>query len=170
MATRLGVDVGGTFTDLVFYDDVSGEVTVAKGSTTPTAPDEGVDAVVRSTVATADLRSAEFFLHGTTVGINALLERAGAVVGLLITRGFRDVLETRRGDRDAMYDMLWKPPPPCPVALEATRPGGSTTLSRRAEMFLTANFTRSWRWPRTTTSCAASLRRPWPLPPTPVVR
>src|SRR5262249_40915508 len=50
--------------------------------------------------------------HGTTVGLNALLERRGAVVGLLCTQGFRDVLEVRRGDRDDPYDLLWKPPPP----------------------------------------------------------
>jgi N-methylhydantoinase A len=58
------------------------------------------------------LGDVRYFLHGTTVGINALLERKGAVVGLLTTRGFRDVLELRRGDREAMYDILWKPPPP----------------------------------------------------------
>ena len=112
MSTRLGVDVGGTFTDLVFYDDETGEVRVAKGSTTPEAPDTGVAAVVAEAVATDQLSKASFFLHGTTVGINALLERKGAIVGLLTTRGFRDVLETRRGERDAMYDMLWRAPEP----------------------------------------------------------
>jgi N-methylhydantoinase A len=112
MATRVGVDVGGTFTDLVFYDDESGEVRVGKGSTTPQSPDVGVGDVVANVVGTESLPSASYFLHGTTVGINALLERKGAAVGLLTTRGFRDVLETRRGDRDAMYDMLWTAPPP----------------------------------------------------------
>jgi N-methylhydantoinase A len=112
MATRLGVDVGGTFTDLVFYDDQTGEVRVAKGSTTPDAPEKGVLQVVSEAVSTDQLAAARFFLHGTTIGINALLERKGATVGLLTTRGFRDVLETRRGDRDAMYDMFWKAPPP----------------------------------------------------------
>ena len=112
MATRVGVDVGGTFTDLVFYDDETGEVRVGKGSTTPTAPDEGVRDVVTATVGSDSLASSSYFLHGTTVGINSLLERKGAVVGLLTTRGFRDVLETRRGDRDRMYDLLWKPDAP----------------------------------------------------------
>lgn len=112
MSTRLGVDVGGTFTDLVFYDDETGEVRVAKGSTTPAAPDAGVAAVVAEAVPNHQLSRANFFLHGTTVGINALLERKGATVGLLTTRGFRDVLETRRGERDAMYDMLWRAPEP----------------------------------------------------------
>lgn len=112
MATRLGVDVGGTFTDLVFYDDETGEVRVAKGSTTPGSPDIGVLRVVSEALNDERLAAASFFLHGTTVGINALLERKGSVVGLLTTRGFRDVLETRRGERDAMYDMLWTAPPP----------------------------------------------------------
>lgn len=112
MATRLGVDVGGTFTDLVFYDDETGEVIVGKGSTTPASPDRGVAQVISDALGDSPLQASGYFLHGTTVGINALLERKGAVVGLLTTAGFRDVLETRRGDRDAMYDNLWKAPPP----------------------------------------------------------
>lgn len=112
MATRFGVDVGGTFTDLVFYDDQTGEVRVAKGSTTPESPDEGVVGVVSEAIERDRLAAANLFLHGTTVGLNALLQRSGAVVGLLTTRGFRDVLETRRGEREAMYDMLWRAPAP----------------------------------------------------------
>jgi N-methylhydantoinase A len=112
VATRLGVDVGGTFTDLVFYDDETGEVILGKGSTTPASPDQGVAEIVSEALGVSLVGSAEYFLHGTTVGINALLERKGAVIGLLTTKGFRDVLETRRGDRDAMYDNLWKPAAP----------------------------------------------------------
>jgi N-methylhydantoinase A len=112
VATRIGVDVGGTFTDLIAYDDVTGEVRVAKGSSTPASPDEGVAAVVAAGVPPDHVRAAEYFLHGTTVGINALVERNGAKVALLTTEGFRDVLEIRRGDREAMYEMLWKPRPP----------------------------------------------------------
>jgi N-methylhydantoinase A len=109
LATRLGIDVGGTFTDLVFYDDETGEVRVAKGPTTPASPDQGVAVLVAKVLSPELVRASEYFLHGTTIGINALLERKGAKVGLLVTRGFRDVLEIRRGDRDSMYDMLWKP-------------------------------------------------------------
>lgn len=112
MATRFGVDVGGTFTDLVLYDERSGEVLVGKGPSTPRSPESGITAVVEEVIAPAVLADARFFMHGTTVGINSLLERTGAVVGLLTTEGFRDVLELRRGDRDAMYDNLWKAPPP----------------------------------------------------------
>lgn len=111
-AMRLGVDVGGTFTDLVFYDDASGQVRVAKRLTTPDSLADGVGRVVASAELAERVRAVRYFLHGTTVGINALHERRGAVVGLLTTRGFRDLLEMRRGDRDSMYDMLWKSPPP----------------------------------------------------------
>jgi N-methylhydantoinase A len=112
MATRIGVDVGGTFTDLVTYDDETGEVRVVKEPTTPAAIEEGVMAVVRKGVPDGLLQRAAFFLHGTTIGLNALLERRGEVVGLLTTKGFRDVLETRRGDRDDPYDLFWRPPAP----------------------------------------------------------
>jgi N-methylhydantoinase A len=113
VATRIGVDVGGTFTDLIFYDDASGEVVVAKEPTTPAAPEDGVVAAVRSAVADDRIGRAEYFLHGTTVGLNSLLERRGAIVGLLATRGFRDALEIRRGDRDDPYDLF--PPPARPL-------------------------------------------------------
>jgi N-methylhydantoinase A len=112
MATRVGVDVGGTFTDLIFYDDESGEIRVAKEPTTPAAPEEGVVRAVRGAVPEKSIGLTRYFLHGTTVGLNALLERRGATVGMLSTRGFRDVLEIRRGDRDEMYNLFWSPPPP----------------------------------------------------------
>jgi N-methylhydantoinase A len=70
-------------------------------------------AAVGTAVARAKVRESEYFLHGTTVGLNSLLERRGAVVGLLATRGFRDALEIRRGDRDDPYDLF--PPPTRPL-------------------------------------------------------
>jgi N-methylhydantoinase A len=122
MSRSIAVDVGGTFTDLIYRDDASGEVILGKVSTVPAAPDEGVLAVLDATLGGEQLSGADSFRHGTTVGLNALLEGRGAVVGLLATRGFRDVLELRRGDRDDPYDLFWAPPPPmvarelrCPV-------------------------------------------------------
>ncbi len=100
MARSIAVDVGGTFTDLIYRDDTSGEVIVGKVPTIPAAPDEGVLAVLDATLSAEQVSGADSFLHGTTVGLNALLEGRGATVGLLATRGFRDVLEMRRGDRD----------------------------------------------------------------------
>src|SRR5262245_40457426 len=112
MATRLGVDVGGTFTDLILYDDATGDVRVWKEPTVRAAPEEGVIRAVEATVPGDVLAGARYFLHGSTVGLNALLERRGAVVGLLTTEGFRDLLEIRRSDRTAGFDIYWKPPAP----------------------------------------------------------
>jgi len=112
MATRIGVDIGGTFTDLVYYDDITGETVEGKVLTVPKAPEEGVVEAVRRHVPKEIIESAAYFLHGTTVGLNALLERRGAKVGLVTTEGFRDVLEIRRGDRAEMYNLFWRQPEP----------------------------------------------------------
>lgn len=111
MATRVGVDIGGTFTDLVYYDESSGEVVVAKVPTTPANPEIGCINAVETGVPPEVLRSADYFLHGTTVGLNALLERQGAKVGMLTTAGFRDVLEIGHGSRSP-YNVSWQPPKP----------------------------------------------------------
>lgn len=128
MATRVGVDVGGTFTDLIFYDDETREVRVSKELSTPAAPDEGVTRAVAAAVPPELLGDARYFLHGTTVGLNALLERRGAVVGLLTTHGFRDVLEIRRADRDELYDLFWHQPPPL-VPRRLVKPIGERVLA-----------------------------------------
>ncbi len=121
MATLLGVDVGGTFTDLVWCDDVTGDVVVGKEPTWPDEPERGVVGAVEAALSPERVASSSLFLHGTTVGLNALLERRGATVGLIATRGFRDVLEVRRGDRDDPYDLFWKAPAPLvPRHLRAT--------------------------------------------------
>ncbi|WP_033291748.1 hydantoinase/oxoprolinase family protein [Amycolatopsis jejuensis] len=112
MATRMGVDVGGTFTDLVFYDGDTGEVRIAKGPSTSDAPDRGVLHVVGDTLDPDAIARTRYFLHGSTVALNALLERKGVTVGLLSTAGFRDTLELRRGDRARMTDYRWRPPEP----------------------------------------------------------
>jgi N-methylhydantoinase A len=113
MATRIGVDIGGTFTDLIVYDDQVGVVTIEKTPTTPASPEQGcVEAVRLASQSLGSLDDCEYFLHGTTVGLNALLERRGAKVGLLCTEGFRDVLEIGRGSRPEGYDLSWLPPKP----------------------------------------------------------
>lgn len=120
MSSRIGVDIGGTFTDLVYYDDESGEVVVGKVPTTPASPERGCIAAVREVVPDEVLERSSYFLHGTTVGLNALLERRGALVGMLCTDGFRDVLEIGKGSRD-MYNLFWTPPPPL-VSRDLRRP------------------------------------------------
>src|SRR4051812_32862837 len=92
MATRIGVDIGGTFTDLIFYDDATGDVHVAKTATTPDALEEGVLRAVQTAVRPELVGGTRLFMHGTTIGLNALLQRSGARTGLICTHGFRDVL------------------------------------------------------------------------------
>ncbi|MGH6613315.1 hydantoinase/oxoprolinase family protein [Sphingomonas sp.] len=112
MSTRIGVDIGGTFTDLVYYDETDGSVVVAKVPTTPAHPERGCINAVEVGVPHAVLKDARYFLHGTTVGLNALLERRGPTIGMLTTAGFRDVLEIRNASRGEPYNMYWRPKAP----------------------------------------------------------
>jgi N-methylhydantoinase A len=112
LALHIGVDVGGTFTDLLLYDQATGRVGFAKAASTPAEPEVGVMAAIRQTVADGDLSDVSHFLYGHTVGLNTLLERSGPAIGLLTTRGFRDTLEIGRGDRADPYDLRWERPRP----------------------------------------------------------
>ena len=106
----IAVDVGGTFIDVVSIDRETQEVSVEKQPSTPDRlADEVVTAIERLPGGADEI---ERFLHGSTVAINALLERKGAKVGLITTRGFRDVLELARGNRPFIYDWVWVPPEP----------------------------------------------------------
>jgi N-methylhydantoinase A len=107
---RIGVDIGGTFTDLVALDEATGAVTNTKALSTPR---DLLDGVLRC-VDQAGVRLADckLVIHGTTIGINALLERKGALTGLITTQGFRDVLEVGRGNFLKMYDVLYRRPTP----------------------------------------------------------
>jgi len=106
----VGVDVGGTFTDAVVYDDASGELRWAKAPSTPAAPAQGVLAALARN--DADLGAAERFVHGITIGTNAILERKGATVWMLVTAGFRDTLEIARTNRSVLYDIKTLKPAP----------------------------------------------------------
>lgn len=105
MAMRLGIDVGGTFTDLALIDDESGTVTIEKVLTTPSDPWLGICAGVRQLWEKgAHPSQISLVIHGTTLVINALIERRGAPIGLLTTAGFRDVLAFGREFRYDVYD------------------------------------------------------------------
>ena len=109
MPLRIGVDIGGTFTDLVALDEATGALVNAKALSTPAALLDGVlRCAAEARVRLADCR---LVIHGTTIGINALLEGKGARTGLLTTEGFRDVLEIGRGNYLRMYDVLYRRPP-----------------------------------------------------------
>lgn len=112
MATRIGVDIGGTYTDLIYYDDATGAVRVAKRLTTPTALEQGVLDSVTGALRDDEIQDTQIFIHGTTIGLNALLQGKTAKTALFCTAGFRDILEMRRGDREAMYDLFWRQPKP----------------------------------------------------------
>src|SRR6266446_970761 len=99
----VGVDVGGTFTDLVCVDEATGLVRVAKVPTTVANQAGGVQAALAGTAAGAD--EVAVIVHGTTTATNALLERKGARTGLITTRGFRDVLELGRRTRPTPYGL-----------------------------------------------------------------
>jgi N-methylhydantoinase A len=111
---RLGVDVGGTHTDLVLLDVGSGSIAVEKVSTTPANPALGImHGIGNFATRGVDLSAIEFFSHGTTITTNALLEMRGAKVGLLINRGFRAVQETQGQARDGNpFDYFYQKPVP----------------------------------------------------------
>jgi N-methylhydantoinase A len=111
---RLGVDVGGTHTDLVLLDTATGELAVEKVSSTPKNPALGVlDGVARFVAKGIAASEIEFFAHGTTITTNALLEMRGAKVGLLISKGYRAVQEIQGQARDGnLFDYFFKRPAP----------------------------------------------------------
>ncbi|MGE5485020.1 MAG: hydantoinase/oxoprolinase family protein [Ignavibacteriales bacterium] len=110
MALRLAVDIGGTFTDLVSLDEENGMIREEKAHTTPENFALGVlHTIDKSGLQVAD---ATYFVHGTTVVINAVTERKGARTALITTRGFRDVLEIGRANRPDLYNYYYRKPVP----------------------------------------------------------
>src|SRR5262245_5666453 len=112
MAWRIGVDIGGTFTDVALIDEASGRIGVAKALTTPADFTEGVLSALRMAmqhyaVCPADV---DLLAHATTVVTNAILEEKGARAALVTTRGFGDVLELRRSARGDLYDLFQDAP------------------------------------------------------------
>ena len=110
---RVGVDVGGTFTDIV-VSDPSGAIHAGKLASTPEDFSSGVADGVRAVLGrhAVDPAAVRDVVHGTTVATNAILERKGARTGLLTTAGFRDVLELRRLRMPRLYDLTWEKPRP----------------------------------------------------------
>src|SRR5262249_60014504 len=125
---RIGIDVGGTFTDAILLDGNTGRLFSAKAFTTPADRSQGVIDAIRVVLAASGIAADTIgdVVHGSTTGTNALIERTGARTGFLTTAGFRDVLEIGRVMRPAagLYDMsVDRPPPlgPRPRGLEAGR-------------------------------------------------
>jgi N-methylhydantoinase A/oxoprolinase/acetone carboxylase beta subunit len=105
---HLGCDIGGTFTDFVLLNEETGEIQINKILTTPKDPsdavEEGVKQMVKKTPGFVE-RLADL-IHGTTLVINAIIERKGAKTGLITTKGYRDTLEFGREMRYDMYDIF----------------------------------------------------------------
>ena len=112
MPTRIGIDIGGTFTDLVFMSP-DGRVERAKVLSTPDDYSRGIATALEQTVAAGRLRIEDIVqvMHGTTVATNAIVEGKGARVALITTRGFRDALEIGRLRMPVLYDIRWRKPP-----------------------------------------------------------
>jgi N-methylhydantoinase A len=111
---RVTVDTGGTFSDFVFFNEDTGEISITKVPSTPKEPFQAVLNGVKELVDQgAAARDISFFCHGTTVGTNTLLEEKGAKTGLLVTQGFRgiyEVMEQTRGYGPATYDLFFEKP------------------------------------------------------------
>ncbi len=109
---RIAVDIGGTFVDAVEFDQNTGGVRLRKAPTTPGRPAEGVLEAIRRLG--TPLAETELIVHGTTLGLNAIIERKGAVTGIITNAGFRDLFEIGRADvpREHMYDFAYQRPAP----------------------------------------------------------
>ncbi len=106
---HLAVDVGGTFVDFVLFDEMTGEVVIEKVPSAGRLERRFFEGIDRLGLSLADL---ETIIHGSTLVINTILQESGARIGLITTRGFRDVLELGRGNRAEIYNLFYKPPPP----------------------------------------------------------
>ena len=132
MTTVVGIDVGGTYTDILLLEERSGEVKTLKVPSTRTAEATGF---LEGLTGVGDPTSVTAIVHGTTVATNALLERKGAPCGLIATAGFGDVLEMRRRDRPTTWGLRgdFRPVMPSRLRIEVTeRMGADGAMSLRS--------------------------------------
>jgi N-methylhydantoinase A/oxoprolinase/acetone carboxylase beta subunit len=134
---QIGVDIGGTFTDIVALD-ADGRLTLTKVPSTPKDLLDGIGAAVRRILALAGAApgSVERFIHGTTVATNAVLEQKGAVTAILTTEGFEDVLEVGRQKRSRMYDLEMDVETPTFLAPRRRRIGVRERLDARGAVLV----------------------------------
>ena len=137
---QIGVDIGGTFTDIVALDR-DGQLALTKVPSTPKDLLEGVHAAVRSilSITGAEPGDIERFIHGTTVATNAILEQKGAVTAVLTTAGFEDVLELGRMKRSRMYDLAMDPETPTFLAPRRRRVGVRERLDAKGHVLVPLN-------------------------------
>lgn len=107
---RVGIDIGGAFTDLVAYDEETGQLIWVKDATTPSDPAEGVLNTIKKS--NLKMENVDMLLHGQTLVINSIITRNGAKVGLITTKNHRDVLILQRANRRDIYNFTYKKPKP----------------------------------------------------------
>ncbi|WP_066309594.1 hydantoinase/oxoprolinase family protein [Bacillus sp. FJAT-29814] len=114
MSYMVGVDVGGTFTDVTLVDSRNGKIKNHKVSSTPDDPSRAIMKGIKEILELNDIavEDVHYLAHGTTVATNALIERKGAVTGLIVTKGFRDLLEIGRQTRPSLYNFFEEKPAP----------------------------------------------------------
>jgi len=177
---RVGIDIGGTFTDFVLFDESTGQFTTHKTLSTPHDPAEAVLTGLSQLPNTnGQLPIKPHIVHGSTVATNALLERKGAVTALITTKGFKDLLEIGRQNRPDIYDLFSRRPPslvPPEMRFEVDervdhhgqplRPLNPALLDTLAEQLRAANVTSvavsllfSFLYPRHEEMIAGHLRR-----------
>ena len=110
MGLVVGIDTGGTFTDMVVFDPATGHIDSLKTSSTPSTPGQAIANALDEGGVAAD--QIETFTHGTTVGTNALIERTGCNVAFVTTKGFEDTPFIQRINRKVLYDLRWRKPDP----------------------------------------------------------
>ena len=133
---RLGVDTGGTFTDVVLVEEVTGEILVAKVPTVPSDPSEGCLNGIEKALSSYELdpKTIGFTVHGTTIATNTIIEGKGAKAGLITCEGFRDVLEIAYQTRPKLYDIFYDKPKPliprylCVGVPQRTGPDGEVVV------------------------------------------
>lgn len=166
---RIGFDIGGTFTDLVLLNDITGEAIRHKTLTTPEDPSEGAYTGLTQLVELAGLEANDIhtITHGTTLAINALLERRGAKTALVVTRGFRDVLVLGREYRYDIYDLNGAPAQPLlprshayEIAERITARGDVVTPLNEADVFQLAAELREKQYEAVAVLCMHAYA--WP--------
>ena len=152
MTWRVGVDSGGTFTDVCLFDDATGRVEVWKVASTPDDPSRGIADGVAEGTSKVDATPAAigYFGHGTTVATNALIQHRGGRTGLITTLGFRDLLEIGRQKRPDLYDLQIDKPP--------TLVSRDLRLEYRSACATTAASKRRWTKPHSAPRCANCAR------------
>ena len=181
MSRMIGVDVGGTFTDVFVLDEAAGQAFVAKVPTS--RPDQSAGFLAGIARHVPDLAQASVVVHGTTAGTNALLERKGAKIGVITTQGLRDVLEMRRRDRPRTWGLRgdFTPVVPrdlrlevpertladgtihTPVDLDAVRAAGQALIDQGC-LAVAVPFANAYANPENEAAAVAALRAIWPNP------